>query len=91
VAVDSTDGTTERERVLAQIAEALHEMCQPLTALQVRLEIGQIRVLTPVEGADAAAGWAECIGECARLNASVAAMRTLVQRAKALERQERIG
>jgi hypothetical protein len=84
---------TERERVTAQIAEALHAMCQPLTALQCRLEIGRMNDANAAKenAAEENAAWAECIGECERLNASVKAMRTLVQRAKALERQERIG
>lgn len=77
---------TERERVMAQIGEALHDLCQPLTALQCRLEIGRMTALTSV-GEDAAAGWAECMRECERLNVSVTAMRTLVQRARALEGQ----
>ncbi len=74
--------------MLAEMADRLHEMCQPLTALQCRLEIGQMN--------EAAAGqngapertnalWAECLRECHRLSGTVIAMRAVLQEAQAGE------
>ena len=80
------DGHPE-ETIAAQLSEALHNMCQPLTALQCRLEIGQLRDASG-EPVAAAIAWAECLRECSRLNATVHAMRSLIQKA-AIEMQER--
>lgn len=89
---------SEQMRAMEEIADALHAMCQPLTALQCQLELGQINE-------DAASGVAllngksavgteqlyeGCIRECVRLNMIVAAMRVMVQRALG-EEQDRNG
>jgi hypothetical protein len=84
---------TERERAMTAIAEALHDMCQPLTALHCRLEIAQMN-----EGAVASSGgtavWTDCLRECDRLIEAVVTMRNLVRQARASdqgETDERIG
>jgi hypothetical protein len=64
--------------MLVQFAEALHDMCQPLTALQCRLELGRMDEVAA--GDDASEIWADCLRECVRLNELVDAMRTAVQR-----------
>ena len=56
-----TVGTTE----LRQISDALHDLCQPLTVLQCRLEVGRL-MGTP---------------DCYRLMNTVEAMREIVRRA----------
>jgi signal transduction histidine kinase len=65
-------GTAE---VMRRIAEALHDMCQPLTALQCRLEIGQIH--GTAEAYEEAV--TEALRESERLLVSVTAMRELVR------------
>ena len=64
-------------RVMREIAGSLHDMCQPLTALQCRLEIGQMH--------GTSAAYEEAVGEALReserLLASVSAMRELVRHA----------
>jgi hypothetical protein len=74
----------ERERLLAALAETLHDMCQPLTALYCRLEIGQQgeRSSAPEGGSPM---WMECLRECERLTQSVSMMRTLIRQAQANE------
>jgi len=57
--------------LVAEMAEVLHDLCQPLTALQCRLELEQMQ-------GSANAAWGECLRECGRLNVAVAAMRALV-------------
>ncbi len=68
----------EREEMPAMrdIAEALHALCQPLMALQCRLEIGQLL------GTETAFREAvlESLPECERLMDRVATMRDAVRR-----------
>ncbi len=71
--------------LLTRAARALHEMCQPLTVLQCRLEID---LMEADLGTSVTQTVADCLRECDRLNASVFAMRTLLQGAMA-EEQER--
>jgi signal transduction histidine kinase len=57
------------------IAAALHDLCQPLTALQCSLDLGQMQddtqsMRASMEGA---------LQECARLRVAVARMRTMVR------------
>lgn len=67
----------------SQLSEALHDMCQPLTALQCMLEIGQLKDTSGESDV-----WVECLRECARLNAIVHTMHSLVQKA-AIEVQQK--
>ncbi len=72
----------ERNRLekkqIETIAAALHDMCQPLTALQCRLELGGIR--------DSARAMREDIDgamdDCARMMAAVSRMREVVAEAR---------
>jgi len=68
---------TKRSPAVAVIAEQLHDLCQPLTALQCRLEIGHMQANRCASGCDATV-WADCLRECRRLNLSVAKMQALV-------------
>ena len=70
-------GGVERTDNLRAIASALHDLCQPLTALHCRLEIGQMSE-TP-EGYAAAVD--EALVESERLLRGVSAMRELVRNA----------
>jgi hypothetical protein len=74
----------ERDRVMTEIAEALHDMCQPLTALHCRLQIAQMN-----EAADAPSGgsaiWTDCLRECERLTESVVNMRNVIRQARVRE------
>ena len=82
-----TSGANDRDGdLLAQIAHSLHEMCQPLTVLQCRLEID---LMESEQGPSLTRMSAECLQDCERLNARVHAMRALVQRAMAAERRGR--
>ena len=77
-AVAGNDALEEpREDDLRVIAEALHDLCQPLTALQCRLEIGQL-MGTPAGFQEAVA---EGLRECSRLLQGVNEMRNLVRNA----------
>lgn len=74
---------------MSRLAHDLHEICQPLTALQCRLEIEQME---RVGSAPESAGrtdrvLAECLRECGRLNDRVGTMRTLIKRALMEERE----
>jgi hypothetical protein len=64
------------ERFLETMHEVLHGLCQPLTALQCKLGLGEL------SGEAAAMHEAICqaLGECTRLNGAVATMRELVVR-----------
>jgi signal transduction histidine kinase len=73
--------------LLAQIADRLHDLCQPLTALQCRLEIVQME--RRPDGA-VFTGYLQCLEECRRMNLLMASMRELVQRARSME-DERPG
>jgi len=74
---------TEGHSIATQLSETLHDMCQPLTALQCMLEIGQLK-----DARGEPTVWAECLRECARLNAIVHTMHSLIQKA-AIEVRER--
>jgi hypothetical protein len=60
---------------IERIEQALHDLCQPLTVLQCKLELG---LLSGGEDAIQAAV-KDGLHECRRLNASVLAMRDLVR------------
>lgn len=89
----SSEGGVEAESgsLLTRLAHHLHEICQPLTALQCRIEIEQMER----EGGEADrvdTTLAECLRECGRLNERVNTMRTLVRSALQSERtNEREG
>jgi signal transduction histidine kinase len=69
----------DRVEQLRAIASALHDLCQPLTALHCRLEIGQMS-----ETSDGyAAAVDEALVESERLLRGVSAMRELVRNALA--------
>ena len=63
-----------REELLEGIDRLLHELCQPLTVLQCRLAMGEL--CGEPEAMREAIGAA--LGECARLNESVSAMREML-------------
>ena len=80
-------GVSEGEgTMLAQIAHSLHEMCQPLTVLQCRLEIDLMEADLEPGVKQTAAG---CLRECERLNDRVSTMRALLQQALKEERRGR--
>ncbi len=62
--------------VMLAIAASLHDMCQPLTALQCRLEIGQM-FGTPEAYREAVT---DALRESERLLLAVTAMRELIQK-----------
>ena len=64
-----------REQELTRISAALHDLCQPLTTLQCRLEMAQL-LDTPQACREAVeAGMRECL----RLSAAVVLMREAVR------------
>ena len=67
----------EKIRILRGLAASLHDMAQPLTALQCRLEIGQLYA-TPEAYEEAVV---EALRESERLFAAVASMRVMLQHA----------
>jgi signal transduction histidine kinase len=69
-----------RAEVMAELAERLHDLCQPLTALQCRLEIAGMQ-------GEAIGTARDCMGECERMNRLVKSMRELVRRAQNLEEE----
>lgn len=69
---------TERNRVIDEIAQALHDMCQPLTALHCRLQIAQKDTEAAAPIGDSAI-WTDCQRECDRLTESVVTMRNLIR------------
>ncbi len=68
---------TDEVEEMRRLSKALHDLCQPLTTLQCRLE------MAGVVGTDA--GYREAVelslGECSRLMGAVDAMRGLVRAA----------
>jgi signal transduction histidine kinase len=68
-AAPAADATVRR------LASALHDLCQPLTALQCRLEIGSL-MGTPEGHAEAVR---EGLKECERLMTRVKAMQAMVR------------
>jgi hypothetical protein len=67
--------------LVEQIDDALHGLCQPLTVLQCRLALGELS--GEPEAMQEAIGAA--LGECARLNTAVGAMREILQKAVEVE------
>jgi hypothetical protein len=63
------------ENLVERMDDLLHSLCQPLTVLQCRLALGQL------SGEPLAMQTAigEALGECARLNERVVAMREVLQ------------
>jgi hypothetical protein len=75
---------TERDRVMTEIAQALHDMCQPLTALHCMLEIAQ-RDTEAAALNGSSAVWTDCVWQCDRLTESVVTMRNLIRQARVSE------
>jgi hypothetical protein len=67
--------------LVERIDDALHGLCQPLTVLQCRLALGELS--GEPEAMQEAIGAA--LGECARLNTAVGAMREMLQEAVKVE------
>lgn len=63
--------------LLERIDGMLHDLCQPLTVMQCRLALGQLNGRP--EALLAAVG--EALGECARMNHAVEAMRGVLMSA----------
>jgi signal transduction histidine kinase len=80
------DTPAGRAETMAQLAARLHDLCQPLTALQCRLELFQMQG-APGELFE---GVSECLRECARMNQLTDSMRELVQRGESME-EKRVG
>jgi signal transduction histidine kinase len=74
------------QAMIAGMEVALHDLCQPLTVLQCKLELGLMK-----GGEEATqAAIVEGLRECKRLNAAVAMMRNLMeQRLLEVNREER--
>jgi hypothetical protein len=68
-------GGTSREQELRRISQALHELCQPLTTLQCRLEMAEL-VDTPEACREAVVAG---LVECGRMSAAVGTMRQAVR------------
>jgi hypothetical protein len=85
-----------RMREMEEISVALHAMCQPLTALQCQLELGQMNEDAAHRAAllnGKGALWTErlfeeCLRECVRMNTIVITMRTLIQKQLSREQEE---
>jgi hypothetical protein len=63
------------ENLVEQMDGLLHALCQPLTVLQCRLALGELSG----EAAAMRVAISEALGECARVNESVGAMRDMLQ------------
>jgi hypothetical protein len=64
------------EEMISGIEVALHDLCQPLTVLQCKLELGLLK-----GGEEAThAAVVDGLHECRRMNAVVKTMRELVER-----------
>lgn len=68
---------TPREIEIKRIGTALHDLCQPLTTLQCRLEMAGL-LATPEAYREAAETG---LGECIRLSEAVKSMREIVRAA----------
>lgn len=64
------------QEMIAGFEVALHDLCQPLTVLQCKLELSLLK--GGKEATEAAV--IDGLRECKRLNAAVCAMRELVER-----------
>ncbi len=67
--------------VVAKMDHVLHEMCQPLTVLRCRLELGMLRDEPEAMREAVRAG----LDECLRLNGAVASMRDVVRQAMSIQ------
>jgi hypothetical protein len=76
---------TVREQDLKRISTALHDLCQPLTTMQCRLEMA-VMMNTPEDYQDAVV---TVLNQCARMTASVSSMRQALRAAQ--EAEEEIG
>ncbi|HEY2040957.1 MAG TPA: hypothetical protein VGG95_14900 [Edaphobacter sp.] len=63
------------ESLVEQMDGMLHALCQPLTVLQCRLALGELSG----EAAAMRVAINEALGECARVNERVGAMREMLQ------------
>jgi len=70
------------EEAIKAISMALHDLCQPLTALQCRLELGEM-LATPAAKEEAIR---DALLECGRLKTSVEQMRGFVSSALSSEK-----
>ncbi len=71
--------------VISGIEVALHELCQPLTVLRCKLELGMLK-----GGPDAMReAMVDGVHECLRLNAAVETMRSLVVQAMEANEENR--
>lgn len=71
-------------KLAAQMNDALHGLCQPLTVLQCRLALGEM-----IGGPDAMRdAIAEALVECARINLAVCFMRGMLQHALQMDADE---
>jgi hypothetical protein len=71
--------------LLERMDMALHSLCQPLTVLQCRLAMGE-RIGEPDAMREAIR---EALVECARLNKTVGAMRSVLQESMRSAEEER--
>jgi signal transduction histidine kinase len=73
-------------QLFEQVAHLLHDLCQPLTALQCRLEIDQLEH----EGQAPSSRdqtMTDCVRQCARMNETIQSLRSLVRQAPAKYRE----
>jgi hypothetical protein len=66
------------EKMLEEMDDLLHGLCQPLTVLQCRLALGELSG----EPSAMRAAIGAALGECARMNERVGAMREILQAAE---------
>lgn len=71
------------QRLIGEIDEALHAICQPLTVLQCRLAMGEL--IGEPEGMREAIR--EGLAECARMNSGVQKIRLALE--QAIEKEKR--
>ena len=76
--MDSASGSND---VVAKMDHVLHEMCQPLTVLRCRLELGMLRDEPEAMREAVQAG----LHECLRLNGAVESMRDVVRQALSVQ------
>ena len=77
---------TAREQELKRISAALHDLCQPLTTLQCRLEVAEVTGTPEAHRQAVTSG----LVECARMVAAVKSMREAL-RATQQQIEEEIG
>lgn len=66
------------KKMLEEMDDLLHALCQPLTVLQCRLALGEMSD----EPSAMRAAIGAALGECARMNERVGAMREMLQTAE---------